>query len=265
MTPVTLINTDYALHHYRQNAVSAAYICYGLRQGHIRVLSRSSAVRALLKGHTKPLTDLQFAGGSGTAGGDAAGGSLLASGGQDGQLYVWQLRLDGDAAAVEDTQKLHASFVAGGGELGVGRPAGSGWGVLARGRQRPLPPPPPTSPLLPLPFPSPWHQALLATCSCRGTPPASACWLWAWAAGCCWWLCRRRAWSSWSLMWPRPQPRVRASSGACCRLKRTPVWGQPRRTLPVHRARRSPADCRPALACFPWQTPRCCRTGRARR
>ena len=59
VTPVTLITTDYALHHYRQNAVSAAYICYGLKQGHVRVLARSSAVRALLKGHTKPLTDLQ--------------------------------------------------------------------------------------------------------------------------------------------------------------------------------------------------------------
>lgn len=32
VTPVTLINTDYALHHYRQNAVSSAYICYGLKQ-----------------------------------------------------------------------------------------------------------------------------------------------------------------------------------------------------------------------------------------
>lgn len=122
VTPVTLINTDFALHHYRQNAVSGAYICYGLKQGHVRVLSRSSAVRALLKGHAKPLTDLQFAGGAGA--GDDAGGSLLASGAQDGQLFVWQLRLDEGAEAIEGTQKLHAHFTAGGGEPGALRGAG---------------------------------------------------------------------------------------------------------------------------------------------
>lgn len=161
VTPVTLINTDFALHHYRQNAVSGQYICYGLKQvrskqlsmgwgncggywfghlprtllllptashylpqGHIRVLSRHSAVRALLKGHAKPLTDLQFSSG-------AASGGLLASGGQDGQLFVWQLRLDEDAAAIRDTQLLHASFVSGGGEGQGGRAAGTG---RARGR-----------------------------------------------------------------------------------------------------------------------------------
>ncbi len=107
VTPVTLINTDYALQHYRQCAVSPDYLCYGLKQGHIRVLSRSSTVRALLKGHAKPVTDLQFADGAAAAG----DGGVLASGGQDGQLFVWQLRLDTDAGAIRETQKLRASFV----------------------------------------------------------------------------------------------------------------------------------------------------------
>lgn len=78
------------------------------------MLSRSSALRALLKGHTKPLTDLAFA--PAGAGGSNGGSTLLASGAADGQLYVWQLRVDQDEGIIRDTQKLHASFVAGGGE-----------------------------------------------------------------------------------------------------------------------------------------------------
>lgn len=64
------------------------------------MLSRTSAVRALLKGHAKPVTDLQF-----------AGSDMLASGGQDGQLLVWQMRLDEGAGAIHEAQKLRASFV----------------------------------------------------------------------------------------------------------------------------------------------------------
>ena len=131
VTPVTLINTEYALHHYRQNAVSGSYLCYGLKQGHIRVLSRHSAVRALLKGHSKPLTDLQFAPAAAGADGKEEDedeeedyGSLLASGGQDGQLFVWQLRLDEGEAAIHDTRKLHAHFVTAAG--------GHGWRPQAR-------------------------------------------------------------------------------------------------------------------------------------
>lgn len=129
VTPVTLINTDYTLQHYRQSAVSAGYLCYGLKQGHIRVLSRTSTVRALLKGHSKPVTDLQFAGAD--AGG---GGDLLASGGQDGQLFVWQLRLDDDAGAIRESRKLRASFdapagghIAAAGPTHVYRPGKARW------------------------------------------------------------------------------------------------------------------------------------------
>lgn len=123
VNPVTLISTEYALQHHRLNAVSPAYLCYGLKQGHIRLLSRHSAVRALLKGHTKPLTDLQFAGsavqsGSSDASTPASGGNLLASGGQDGQLFVWQLWLDEEAGAIRETQKLQANFVTEAGSAG---------------------------------------------------------------------------------------------------------------------------------------------------
>lgn len=97
------------------------------KQGHIRVLSRTSAVRALLKGHTQPLTDMEFAGAC------AEGGALLASGAQDGQLFVWQLRLDEDEAAVRDSQLLHASFVSGSGALRAGVGLGLGLEVAAAG------------------------------------------------------------------------------------------------------------------------------------
>jgi enhancer of mRNA-decapping protein 4 len=138
VNPITMINTDYALNHHRQIATNNAYICYGLKAGHIRVLSRASAVRALLKGHTAPLTDLAFApppAGEASEQQQHGGGELLASGGRDGQLYVWHLQVDDDAQAVNDTQQLRASFTSAAGEISAcdGRGAnGEGCEELAR-------------------------------------------------------------------------------------------------------------------------------------
>ena len=42
-------------------AASASYICYGLKAGQLRVLHRATAARALLRGHTAPVTDLRRA------------------------------------------------------------------------------------------------------------------------------------------------------------------------------------------------------------
>ena len=58
---------------------------------------------------------LQYAGGRGAGQAGGEGDALLASGGQDGQLYVWHLRLDEDGEAIHESQKLHAAFVQDGG------------------------------------------------------------------------------------------------------------------------------------------------------
>ena len=59
--PITVYHSDYVLEQRRQIAVNARFICYALKQGHIRVLSTQSAHRSLIKAHKPPLTDLQCA------------------------------------------------------------------------------------------------------------------------------------------------------------------------------------------------------------
>lgn len=102
VSPITLIASDYALRHGRTIAASSAHICYGLKQGHVRVLSRASPVRALLKGHRLPIADLAFA--------PTPADGLLASGGRDGQLCVWRLALTPAGDALEEEAVLRASF-----------------------------------------------------------------------------------------------------------------------------------------------------------
>lgn len=104
VAPITVISSDYALRHYRQIAASPDYICYGLRQGHVRVLCRAAPIRSLLKGHRQAITDLRFLPGS------EAGDHLLASGGQDGQLFVWRLGINEAGEEFEGWMLLHATF-----------------------------------------------------------------------------------------------------------------------------------------------------------
>ena len=59
--PITVYHSDYVLELRRQIAVNRSFICYALKQGHIRVLSTQSAHRSLIKAHKPPLTDLQCA------------------------------------------------------------------------------------------------------------------------------------------------------------------------------------------------------------
>ena len=59
--PITVYNSDFVLALRRQIAVSDRFICYALKQGHIRVLSTQSAHRSLVKAHKPPLTDMQCA------------------------------------------------------------------------------------------------------------------------------------------------------------------------------------------------------------
>lgn len=70
------------------------FICYGLKAGQVRLIDAVTANRALIKGHTSPVTDLAFA----TAESESC--NRLASVGSDGRLLVHELSA-GDAAVSE--------------------------------------------------------------------------------------------------------------------------------------------------------------------
>lgn len=92
-------------------AASASYICYGLKAGQLRVLHRATAARALLRGHTAPVTDLRCVSNQQTPWHDhhhpqsarvvritnlwpscsffPGSEAILASTAKDGQLIVW--------------------------------------------------------------------------------------------------------------------------------------------------------------------------------
>jgi hypothetical protein len=57
--PITMYNTEASMELRRFVTASASYICYGLKAGQLRVLHRATAARALLRGHTAPVTDLR--------------------------------------------------------------------------------------------------------------------------------------------------------------------------------------------------------------
>jgi len=82
---ITKIASDYAeANTHSTVATNDTFISYGLKQGHIRVLHRYSEARALLKGHTSPIASLTF-----------LSSHVIASGGQDGKVFVWEL-MEGD-------------------------------------------------------------------------------------------------------------------------------------------------------------------------
>jgi enhancer of mRNA-decapping protein 4 len=80
--PITLIKNDLRLEHTQQVAVSNTFICYGLKAGQIRALNRSTADRALFKGHPAPLSHMAFF---------SPATNLLASASHKGDLTVRQL------------------------------------------------------------------------------------------------------------------------------------------------------------------------------
>ncbi|XP_054796937.1 enhancer of mRNA-decapping protein 4-like [Prosopis cineraria] len=82
VTPITKYGSDPQLVLGRQIAVNKSYICYGLKQGNIRVLNINTALRSLLRGHTQRVTDVAFF---------AEDVHLLASIGIDGRVYVWKI------------------------------------------------------------------------------------------------------------------------------------------------------------------------------
>lgn len=82
VTPITKYGSDPGLVLGRQIAVNKTYICYGLKQGPIRVLNINTALRSLLKGLAQRVTDMAFF---------AEDVHLLASSSMDGRVYVWKI------------------------------------------------------------------------------------------------------------------------------------------------------------------------------
>ncbi|BAT88440.1 hypothetical protein VIGAN_05193300 [Vigna angularis var. angularis] len=99
VAPITKYGSDPNPVLGRQIAVNKSYICYGLKQGNIRVLNIHTAVRSLLRGHTQRVTDLAFF---------AEDVHLLASVGTDGRVYVWKISEGPDD---EDKLQITANIV----------------------------------------------------------------------------------------------------------------------------------------------------------
>ncbi|KAK4744078.1 hypothetical protein SAY87_010390 [Trapa incisa] len=82
VTPITKYASDPQLVLGRQIAVNSSYICYGLKQGNIRVLNMNTASRSLLRGHTQRVIDMAFF---------AEDVHLLASASTDGRICIWKI------------------------------------------------------------------------------------------------------------------------------------------------------------------------------
>ena len=54
VTPITIVGSEPYFEIQPRIAVNDAYICYALKQGHIRALHQSTGRRALLKGASAP-------------------------------------------------------------------------------------------------------------------------------------------------------------------------------------------------------------------
>ncbi|GJR26830.1 WD40 repeat-containing protein [Tanacetum coccineum] len=98
-TPITKYGSDPVLVLGRQIAVSKSYICYGLKQGAVRVINKNTGLRALFKGFAQRVTDMAFF---------AEDVYLLASASMDGRVYVWKITegLDDD-----DTPQIIGNIV----------------------------------------------------------------------------------------------------------------------------------------------------------
>ncbi|XP_065861873.1 enhancer of mRNA-decapping protein 4-like [Euphorbia lathyris] len=82
VTPITKYTSDPQLCLGRQIAVNKSYICYGLKQGNIRILNINTALRSLFRTQSQRVTDMAFF---------AEDVHLLASAGVDGRFNVWKI------------------------------------------------------------------------------------------------------------------------------------------------------------------------------
>ena len=87
VTAITIYNTDPGYRAGRLIAVSARYICYGVRGGSVRVIHQTTGQRLLQKGHTTAeLADLSIAGDGDTC--------TLAAIAGNGDLFVWAISIE---------------------------------------------------------------------------------------------------------------------------------------------------------------------------
>nr|GEX16600.1 hypothetical protein [Tanacetum cinerariifolium] len=98
-TPITKYGSDPVLVLGRQIAVSKSYICYGLKQGAVRVINKNTGLRALFKGFAQRVTDMAFF---------AEDVYLLASASMDGRVYVWKITEGPDD---DDTPQIIGNIV----------------------------------------------------------------------------------------------------------------------------------------------------------
>ncbi|XP_011000341.1 PREDICTED: enhancer of mRNA-decapping protein 4-like isoform X2 [Populus euphratica] len=82
VTPITKYISDPQLCLGRQIAVNKSYICYGLKQGTIRILNINTALRSLFRTQSQRVTCMAFF---------AEDVHLLASAGIDGRINVWKI------------------------------------------------------------------------------------------------------------------------------------------------------------------------------
>lgn len=58
---ITYYATENVMEHRQQIAVNKNYICYALKQGHMRIICKNSSARTLAKGHhAGPVTDARY-------------------------------------------------------------------------------------------------------------------------------------------------------------------------------------------------------------
>eukprot|EP00184_Porphyridium_aerugineum_P006734 CAMPEP_0184700752 /NCGR_PEP_ID=MMETSP0313-20130426/15846_1 /TAXON_ID=2792 /ORGANISM="Porphyridium aerugineum, Strain SAG 1380-2" /LENGTH=1146 /DNA_ID=CAMNT_0027160561 /DNA_START=49 /DNA_END=3489 /DNA_ORIENTATION=+ len=87
---VTLYTSPYTEQHGRGIASTFHLISYAVA-AHIRVISSSSTLRTLLKGHSGSVIDMEFAPGFGNAMSPGSVESFLGSCGSDGSVFLWAI------------------------------------------------------------------------------------------------------------------------------------------------------------------------------
>jgi WD40 repeat protein len=87
VTPITIYKTEEQYSLGQLIAVNPSFICYSVKGDMVRILAATNAsLRALLRGHTKPVHDLAFAPTL-----EADGAAILATAAKDGQCLIWRL------------------------------------------------------------------------------------------------------------------------------------------------------------------------------
>ncbi|GJQ08907.1 hypothetical protein GpartN1_g698.t1 [Galdieria partita] len=95
VTPITVYNSVISDYNGRRIAVNSHLIVYAVKN-HIRVLSRFTASKELLKGHKDEVIDLEFASFEESFSTLNSGIFVLLSSGKEGSVFVWFLEVDNE-------------------------------------------------------------------------------------------------------------------------------------------------------------------------